>query len=174
MPVNQKLTVLSGLSAHTGADWHKIQISLLNYMYTGFSIRNFATGQKSVWGSQFCTQGFTFLPPLNENPVYIPIRFSHLLILIIPHTASTSKFLDVQAELKLKYSYMEFGLPSCQFHWIINNLYSFNFLSFIFVPVLLTVKILKIGTPEIITIIVPQLEQIDFTVQYCVQKMQTE
>ena len=37
-----------------------------------------------------------------------------------------------------------------------------------------TVKILKIGTPEIITIIVPQLEQMNFTVQYCVQKMQTE
>ena len=32
-----------------------------------------------------------------------------------------------------------------------------------------TVKILKIGTPEIITIIVLQLEQLDFTVQYCVQ-----
>ena len=31
-----------------------------------------------------------------------------------------------------------------------------------------TVKILKIGTPEIITIIVQQLEQLDFTVQYCV------
>ena len=29
-------------------------------------------------------------------------------------------------------------------------------------------------TPEIITIIVLQLEQLDFTVQYCVQKMQTE
>ena len=40
--------------------------------------------------------------------------------------------------------------------------------------VLVTVKILKIGTPEIITIIVLQLEQLDFTVQYCVQKMQTE
>ena len=39
---------------------------------------------------------------------------------------------------------------------------------------LFTVKILKIGTPEIITIIVLQLEQLDFTVQYCVQKMQTE
>ena len=39
---------------------------------------------------------------------------------------------------------------------------------------LLTVKILKIGTPKIITIIVLQLEQLDFTVQYCVQKMQTE
>ena len=38
----------------------------------------------------------------------------------------------------------------------------------------LTVKILKIGTPEIITIIILQLEQLDFTVQYCVQKMQTE
>ena len=38
----------------------------------------------------------------------------------------------------------------------------------------LPVKILKIGTPEIITIIVLQLEQLDFTVQYCVQKMQTE
>ena len=37
-----------------------------------------------------------------------------------------------------------------------------------------TVKILKIGTPEIITINVLQLEQLDFTVQYCVQKMQTE
>ena len=37
-----------------------------------------------------------------------------------------------------------------------------------------TVKILKIGTPEIITINVPQLEQMNFTVQYCVQKMQTE
>ena len=37
-----------------------------------------------------------------------------------------------------------------------------------------TVKILKIGTPVIITIIVLQLEQLDFTVQYCVQKMQTE
>ena len=37
-----------------------------------------------------------------------------------------------------------------------------------------TVKILKIGTPEIITIIVLQLEQLDFTVQYCVQKLQTE
>ena len=37
-----------------------------------------------------------------------------------------------------------------------------------------TVKILKIGTPEIITLIVLQLEQLDFTVQYCVQKMQTE
>ena len=30
------------------------------------------------------------------------------------------------------------------------------------------------GTPEIITIIVLQLEQLDFNVQYCVQKMQTE
>ena len=38
----------------------------------------------------------------------------------------------------------------------------------------ITVKILKIGTPEIITINVLQLEQLDFTVQYCVQKMQTE
>ena len=37
-----------------------------------------------------------------------------------------------------------------------------------------TVKILKIGTPEIITIIVLQLEQLDFIVQYCVQKMQTK
>ena len=37
-----------------------------------------------------------------------------------------------------------------------------------------TVKILKTGTPEIITIIVLHLEQLDFTVQYCVQKMQTE
>ena len=37
-----------------------------------------------------------------------------------------------------------------------------------------TVKILKIGTPEIITMVVLQLEQLDVTVQYCVQKMQTE
>ena len=37
-----------------------------------------------------------------------------------------------------------------------------------------TVKILKIGTPELITIIILPLEQLDFTVQYCVQKMQTE
>ena len=32
----------------------------------------------------------------------------------------------------------------------------------------------KNGTPEIITMVVLQLEQLDFTVQYCVQKMQTE
>ena len=38
----------------------------------------------------------------------------------------------------------------------------------------ITVKILKIGTSEIITIIVLHLERLDFTVQYCVQKMQTE
>ena len=37
-----------------------------------------------------------------------------------------------------------------------------------------TVKILNIGTPEIITIIILQLEQLDFTVQHGVQKMQTE
>ena len=37
-----------------------------------------------------------------------------------------------------------------------------------------TIKILNIGTPEIITIIILQLEQLDFTVQYWVQKMQTE
>ena len=41
-------------------------------------------------------------------------------------------------------------------------------------PFTVNVKILKIGTPEIITIIVLQLEQLDFTVQYCVKKMQTE
>ena len=41
-------------------------------------------------------------------------------------------------------------------------------------PDTFTVKILKIGTPEIITIIVLQLERLDFTVQYCVQKMQIE
>ena len=40
--------------------------------------------------------------------------------------------------------------------------------------IIYTIKILKIGTPEIITIIVLQLEQLDFTVQYCVQKMPTE
>ena len=34
-----------------------------------------------------------------------------------------------------------------------------------------TVNILKIGTPEIITIIVLQMEQLDFTVQYCIQKI---
>ena len=43
-----------------------------------------------------------------------------------------------------------------------------------FVTFRYTVKILKIGTPEIITIIILQFEQLDFTVQYCVQKMQTE
>ena len=37
-----------------------------------------------------------------------------------------------------------------------------------------TVKILKIGTPKTITVIVIQMEQLDFTVQYCIQKMQTE
>ena len=37
-----------------------------------------------------------------------------------------------------------------------------------------TVKTLKIGTPEIITTIVLQLEQLDFTVQYYDQNMQTE
>ena len=49
-------------------------------------------------------------------------------------------------------------------------------LTFIHVPVILlyTVKILKIGTPKIITIIVLQMGQLDFTVLYCVQKMQTE
>ena len=40
--------------------------------------------------------------------------------------------------------------------------------------ILTTVKILKIGTPIIITVIALQMEQLDFTVQYCVQKMQTE
>ena len=43
-----------------------------------------------------------------------------------------------------------------------------------YLPKIVTVKILKIGTPEIITIIVLQLEQLDFTVQHGVQKMQTE
>ena len=43
-----------------------------------------------------------------------------------------------------------------------------------FMKIMITVKILKIGTPEIITIIVLQLEHLDFTVQHCVQKMQTE
>ena len=42
------------------------------------------------------------------------------------------------------------------------------------VIIICTIKILKIGTPEIITIIVLQLEQLDFTVQYCDQKKQTE
>ena len=56
---------------------------------------------------------------------------------------------------------------------------SHNFCNFLLAICILddksiTVKILKIGTPEIITIIVLQLEQLDFTVQYCVQKMQTE
>ena len=34
------------------------------------------------------------------------------------------------------------------------------------------VKFLKIGTPKIITVIV--LQMLDITVQYCIQKMQTE
>ena len=46
--------------------------------------------------------------------------------------------------------------------------------SSVFSETILTVKTLKIGTPEIITIFVLQLEQLDFTVQYRVQKMQTE
>ena len=46
--------------------------------------------------------------------------------------------------------------------------------AFMRINMLTTVNILKIGTPEIITIIVLQLEQLDFTVWYCVQKMQTE
>ena len=37
-----------------------------------------------------------------------------------------------------------------------------------------TIKILKIGTPKIITIIVLQMEHLDFTVQYCIQKMLSE
>ena len=47
------------------------------------------------------------------------------------------------------------------------------FTSLVF-PFDITVKILKIGTPEIITTIVLQFEQLDFTVQYCIQKMPTE
>ena len=43
-----------------------------------------------------------------------------------------------------------------------------------YVSKVITVKILKTGTPEITTITVLQLEQMDFTVQYCVQKMQTK
>ena len=38
----------------------------------------------------------------------------------------------------------------------------------------LTVKILKIGTSKIITVIVLQMEQLNFTVQKCVQKMQAD
>ena len=57
-------------------------------------------------------------------------------------------------------------------HLLLNNSV-FEFLYFIH-KTRNTVKILKIGTPEIITIIVLQLEQLDFTVQYCVQKMQAE
>ena len=37
-----------------------------------------------------------------------------------------------------------------------------------------TVKILKIGTPKTITIIVLQMEQLNFTVQNCVRKMQAD
>ena len=37
-----------------------------------------------------------------------------------------------------------------------------------------TVKILKIGTPKIITVIFLPMEQLDFTVQYWVHKMQAE
>ena len=42
------------------------------------------------------------------------------------------------------------------------------------IPETVTIKILKIGTPKIITVIVLQMEQLDFAVQYCVQKMQTD
>ena len=55
-----------------------------------------------------------------------------------------------------------------------SHLLRMNFHSVSLPDFTITVKILKIGTPEIITIIVLQLEQLDFTVQYCVQKMQTE
>ena len=61
---------------------------------------------------------------------------------------------------------------SCSFFFFF-CLYSAEYI-YILHKALNTVKILKIGTPEIITIIVLQLEQLDFTVQYCVQKMQTE
>ena len=37
-----------------------------------------------------------------------------------------------------------------------------------------TIKILKIGTPKVITVIVLQMEQLNFIELYCVQKMQTE
>ena len=40
--------------------------------------------------------------------------------------------------------------------------------------IVITVKILKIGTPKIITVIVLQMKQLHITVQYCGQKMQTE
>ena len=58
------------------------------------------------------------------------------------------------------------GIPNClRFEYLCeyNNIMTLSYR-----------KILKIGTPEIITIIVLQLEQLDFTVQYCVQKMRTE
>ena len=38
----------------------------------------------------------------------------------------------------------------------------------------ITVKILKIGIPKIITVIVLQMEQLNFKVQNCFQKMQAE
>ena len=64
------------------------------------------------------------------------------------------------------------------FSIISGHIFSYNtniFNSYLYyVHNITTVKILKIGTPEIITIIVLQLEQLEFTVQYCVQKMQTE
>ena len=59
--------------------------------------------------------------------------------------------------------------------WVVQNVTisgtAYNFCAADVQP---AVKILKIGTPEIITILVLQLEQLDFTVQYCVQKMQTD
>ena len=58
--------------------------------------------------------------------------------------------------------------------FLVHTKFTYNSHKFSFLPLSPTVKILKIGTPEIITIIVPQLEQTDFTVQFCVQKMQTE
>ena len=78
-----------------------------------------------------------------------------------------------------------FQIQFCQglFYYFCNSLFfSVYFQSFTIGNVMIligsnkmvTVKILKIGTPEIITIIVLQLEQLDFTVQYCAQKMQTE
>ena len=56
----------------------------------------------------------------------------------------------------------------------VKDINQINFVTTIFIFTAITVKILKIGTPEIITIIVLQLKRLDFTVQHCVQNMQTK
>ena len=76
---------------------------------------------------------------------------------------------DISVQTRLEYSRIFDRQKVIDSHIEIKRRFCNHYLNF-----MNTVKILKIGTPEIITIIILQLEQLDFTVQYCVQKMQTE